>query len=72
MTTVTFSIKDSEIESKEIDKLVNKNFGDFNKTTTSDGWSYKVDFDVDMNGKNFTDNLHQDYPELDFEITTIK
>jgi hypothetical protein len=72
MTDITFTTKDSEIESKEIDRLVNKNSGGFDKTTTSDGWSYKISFDNDTNAQNFIAKLRENYPELNFQWVTIK
>lgn len=72
MTNVIFIIKDLEIKSNEIDRLIKENSGDSDKTTTTDGWSYNINFNNGIKAQNFIIKLLQDYPKLDFEWHTIK
>lgn len=65
MTNTSFNLPDKYFGKKsQINGKINALKGDFNSTQTKDGTAYTIDFENDLNGKEFKQWLTKLIPDI--------
>lgn len=65
MTTISFNLTDKHIDKKsQINAKINALLGDFHAIPTKDGIAYMVDFESDLNAKDFQQWLTKLIPDI--------